>query len=172
MAPKVSRQTVDLETYPDLVVVYLGMRVRGWRGLRTLLGYGRPIQDAVAAQPEGLLLHESVIWSLRPLHIGMREYWRDWESLERWTRSEPHRLWWQRFVRDTAATGFWHETYTRRGEFEAVYLDMEDAPTGMLKFAPAAPAKGAAFSARRRLRVTGEAAPGAPVTESQLYGDL
>jgi hypothetical protein len=62
---KVDRQTVDLSAYPELVVIYL----------------------------------------------GMRQYWRDFEALERWARSEPHRLWWKQFLRDSGGTGFWHETY-------------------------------------------------------------
>lgn len=54
----------------------------------------------------------------------MRQYWRDFESLETWSRSEPHRVWWGKFLEDTGGTGFWHETYLRRGGFEAVYVDM------------------------------------------------
>jgi signal transduction histidine kinase len=42
----------------------------------------------------------------------MRQYWRDFESLERWTRTEPHRDWWKQFLRDTGGTGFWHELYS------------------------------------------------------------
>jgi hypothetical protein len=34
MPSKVERQTVDLSAYPDLVVVYLGMRVRALTGLK------------------------------------------------------------------------------------------------------------------------------------------
>ena len=33
MEPTVERRTVDLAAYPDLVVIYLGMRVRTWAGL-------------------------------------------------------------------------------------------------------------------------------------------
>ena len=65
----------------------------------------------------------------------MRQYWRDFESLERWTRSEPHRDWWKNFLRDSGGTGFWHETYALRGGFEAIYDDMPQ-PIGMMKFAP------------------------------------
>ena len=43
--PGVDRRTVDLSAYPDLVVVYLGMRVRRPRGLLYLLGLGGPMQD-------------------------------------------------------------------------------------------------------------------------------
>ena len=116
---KVQRQTVDLSAYPDLVVIYLGMRVNALRGLATLFGFGPRISDSVAAKPEGLLLHEQIFYSLFPLHVGMRQYWRDFDSLERWSRSEPHMLWWKRFLRDSGGTGFWHETYFMRGGMEA-----------------------------------------------------
>lgn len=36
METKVDRRTVDLSGYPDLVVIYLGMRVNRLTGLRTL----------------------------------------------------------------------------------------------------------------------------------------
>jgi hypothetical protein len=79
----------------------------------------------------------------------MRQYWRDLESLERWTRSEPHRRWWQRFLADSGGTGFWHEAYFMRGGIDAIYDDLA-APTGLGRFAPEVPARGAMFSARRR----------------------
>src|SRR5262245_47696634 len=87
---RVERQTVDLSAYPDLVVACLGMRVRRPRGMARRLGLGPQIQKSWKAQPDGLLLHEDLIWSLVPPHLGMRQYWRDLDSLERWTRSEPH----------------------------------------------------------------------------------
>jgi hypothetical protein len=52
-----------------------------------------------------------MIYSLFPPHVGMRQYWRDFESLERWTRADPHRTWWKQFLQDTGGTGFWHELY-------------------------------------------------------------
>jgi hypothetical protein len=85
---RAERQTVDLTAYPDLVVIYLGMRVRRPRGLLRLFGLGPQIQKSWKAQPDGLLLHEDLVWSLVPVHLGMRQYWRDLDSLERWTRSE------------------------------------------------------------------------------------
>ena len=73
------RQTVDLSAFPDLVVLYLGMRVNVLRGIKTLLGFGPKIQDSVVAEPDGLLLHENLIYSFFPPHFGMRQYWRDFE---------------------------------------------------------------------------------------------
>jgi hypothetical protein len=162
------RETVDLSQFPDLVVIYLGMRVNTLTGIKTLVGFGPRISKAVEAKPNGLLLHEPIMYSLR--HIGMRQYWRDFESLEGWARSEPHRLWWQEFLRDTGGTGFWHETYLRRGGFEAVYIDME-VPTGLGAFAPVRPARGAMFSARKRAGVSGQASSEDAVTESDFYSD-
>lgn len=155
MSRKVNRQTVDLTQYPNLVVIYLGMRVNALTGIKTLLGFGPRISGAVAEKPDGLLLHEPIIYSILPLHAGMRQYWRDFESLEKWSRSEPHKLWWQEFLRNSGGTGFWHETYSMRGGIEAVYDDVPQ-PTGLMKFAPVAAAHGPMFSARRRLGIAGE----------------
>lgn len=161
-----NRQTVDLSGYPDLVVIYLGMRVNRLTGWKTLLGFGPKISAAVKEQPDGLLLHESIIYGWR--HIGMRQYWRDFDSLERWARSAPHREWWQTFIRNTGGTGFWHETYFIRGGMESVYLDM-DRPVGFLRFAPTQPARGAMFTARRRLRLEAPDTVEVPVPETALY---
>ncbi len=150
--PPVQRLTVDLSAYPDLVVIYLGMRVRTWAGLKTLFGFGPKIQNSVAQRPNGLLLHENLLFSLFPPHAGMRQYWRDFDSLERWARSEPHQIWWQNFVKDSGGTGFWHETYFMRGGIEAIYDDVHKN-IGLSAFAPIQPALGAMFSARRRLRL-------------------
>ena len=145
-----ARRTVDLTKFQDLIVIYLGMRVNSISGIKTVIGIGPKISRSVAACPEGLLLHEPLLFSLFPLHIGMRQYWRDFESLEAWARSDPHRAWWNQFFRDTGGTGIWHETYFMRGGMEALYGNMVEE-TGFLRFAPVAAAKGPMFSARGRL---------------------
>ena len=165
---KALRQTVDLSAYTDLVVVYLGMRVNVLTGIKTLFGFGPKIEGSVSARPDGLLLHENLFYSLFPPHFGMRQYWRDFESLERWTRTEPHRDWWKQFLRDTGGTGFWHELYSVRGGFKAMYVDVQ-RPTGFLRFANPVPAKGSFFSARERLHRGGVANTPAPYTETELY---
>lgn len=160
------RETVDLSAFPELVIIYLGMRVNTLTGIRTVMGFGPKISRSVEAQPDGLLLHENLFYSLR--QVGMRQYWRDFAALEKWSRSEPHRIWWQAFLRNTGGTGFWHETYFRRGGFESVYIDIP-VPVGLGAFAPRVAARGAMFSARRRMGMDGD--PGAsPMPESDLYG--
>jgi hypothetical protein len=170
MHSKIDRRTVDLSAYPDLVVIYLGMRVNALTGLKTLLGFGPKIAGAVAAKPDGLLFHENLIFSLFPPHFGMRQYWRDFDALERWARSDPHKVWWREFLTDSGGTGFWHEAYFMRGGMEAVYDDLVKA-TGFLTFAPTHSARGPMFSARGRASRSGDAPIAAPVSESALYGD-
>ena len=170
MPANVHRQTIDLSGYPDLVVIYLGLRVNTLNGVKTALGFGPQIDASVAAKPHGLLLHERIFYSFYPPNIGMRQYWRDMDSLLAWTRSEPHRTWWTKFLKDTGGAGFWHETYCMRGGMEAIYDNLPH-PIGFARFAPNVDARGARYSALQR---TGRS-PGAEhptvVPESDIYHD-
>ena len=76
--------TVDLSAYPDLVMILLGVRVNSVAGVKILLGFGLRIAKAARDFPDGLLSHETFLWS-----SGIR--WRDFAALETWSRSEPHR---------------------------------------------------------------------------------
>ena len=166
MRTRVERRTVDLSSYPDLVVIYLGMRVNRITGIKTLLGFGPRISASAAAQPEGLLRHETIFYSLFPMNIGMRQYWSDVDCLLKWTRSDPHRQWWQEFLKDSGGTGFWHEAYFRRGDMEAIYDDVTQ-PIGFMAFAPVVPARGPMFGAAAR---SGKSFAGDPVlSENELY---
>jgi hypothetical protein len=155
MSKQVTRTTVDLAVFPDLVVIYLGMRVNTLTGIKTLIGMGPKISKSADEKPDGLLLHEPLVYSLFPPHVGMRQYWRDFDALEKWTRSEPHKQWWQNFMKNSGGTGFWHETYFIRGGMEAIYADMK-AAVGLMNFAPNKEAVGSMFSARKRLGLQGE----------------
>ena len=93
----------------------------------------------------------------------MRQYWRDFESLERCGRVTC-RTWrrWPDYLRDRAGTGFWHETYFRDGAVESVYIDTPSS--GLTKFAPNQPGVAASmFSARRRLGLNDDGTEPAPV---------
>ncbi|MFZ3266885.1 MAG: DUF4188 domain-containing protein [Terriglobales bacterium] len=164
---KVNRQTVDLSRYPNLVVIYLGMRVNRLTGIKTLLGFGPRISESAAAQPDGLLLHDAFLWSLFPPHAGIRQYWRDMDSLLAWTRSEPHRDWWKTFLKNSGGTAFWHETYLMTGGMEAIYDDVP-RPIGFMRFAPVVPARGPMFSAMHR--AGSEKTESAVLSETDLYG--
>ncbi|MGH8563851.1 MAG: hypothetical protein ACREXW_07085 [Gammaproteobacteria bacterium] len=65
MKAKVNRRTVDLSGYPDLIVIYLGMRVNALTGLKTPLGFGLKIAQSVEVQPDGCL---SKTWYFRYFH--------------------------------------------------------------------------------------------------------
>jgi Domain of unknown function (DUF4188) len=168
MTTRVNRQTIDLSGFPDLVVVYLGMRVNRLTGIKTLLGFGPQISASVAAAPDGLLRHENMVYSIFPMHVGMRQYWRDADSLLHWTRSDPHRQWWKNFLKESGGTGFWHETYFRRGGMEAIYDDIPQ-PIGFASFAPVVAARGPLFGSAAR---AGKDFAGQPVvSEKELYVD-
>jgi hypothetical protein len=159
----ISRETTDLSGYPDLVVVYLGMKAHSFGGFLSLMKLGPQIMKAVERKPEGLLHHEgNIIMSLFPLHVAMREYWRDFESLEKWTRELPHMQWWKDFLARPTGVSFWHETYSIRGGIESVFLATKEngSRPGLLGFAPIVEPNAAMFSARRRLNREGsERAP-------------
>ena len=167
MPTKVDRRTVDLAAYPNLVVIYLGMRVNRLAGLKMLFGIGPQISKSAADQPDGLLCHEMLFYSFFPMHLGMRQYWRDVDSLMQWTRSDPHRQWWKNFLKDSGGTGFWHEAYHRNGSMEAIYDDIPK-PLGFASFAPLVPARGPMFAAASR---TSHSSPQPPpvLSEKDLY---
>jgi Domain of unknown function (DUF4188) len=167
MPTRVNRQTVDLSQYPDLVVLYLGMRVNRLYGIRTFLSFGGKISRSVADEPDGLLLHEPVYYSVFPMNMGMRQYWRDLPSLLYWARSEPHRQWWLAFLQDSGGTGFWHETYSKKGGMEAVYDDVP-RPLGFGRFAGLQRARGPLFGSAARLGRSHSDDPA--IGETELYG--
>lgn len=167
VSSRVSRVTADLSQYPDLIVIYLGMRVNTLRGIPTILSFGRQVGMVLRqTPPEGLLHSDTFLYSIR--QIGIRQYWCDLDSLETWARTSVHAVWWKRFLRDPAGTGFWHEAYSLRHGMESMYDAME-APVGFMNFAPVVPARGARFSARRRFGWPGEERASPPVSEGEHY---
>ncbi|CAO4166483.1 DUF4188 domain-containing protein [Methylorubrum aminovorans] len=142
------RASVDLSAYPGLVVVYLGFRVGRLRGLKALLGIGRGLAQVQRRMPDGLLAHENLVYGLN--HIGMRQYWRDLESLEAFTGSDPHKTWWRDFSRDASGNGFWHEAYRLSGGMEAIYVGMPH-PVGLGTFAATREPQGPFMTSRQRL---------------------
>lgn len=148
------RESVDLSGYPDLVMVLLGFRVRRLRAVPALLRIGKALLDLQRNPPDGLLGEERCLFGWN--HIGFRQYWRDLDSLERFTRTPPHAIWWRDFLRDTQGAGFWHEAYSARGGIEAIYVSMPNH-TGLAAFAPIRDPVGPFMSSRERLGAAGSA---------------
>jgi hypothetical protein len=161
---RVNRQTVDLSGYPDLVMIYLGMQARSLKGMRTLARLGPGIRGVQKNPPDGMLLQENFLFQQWPLHVAFRQYWRDFDAMEGWTRSLPHQKWWKDFLNDPGDTGFWHEAYSVRGGVDCVFDDMT-RPVGLQAFAPVVRAHGPLFSARGRLR--GETSKVAPIYDEE-----
>ena len=145
--PQPTRRSVDLSAYPDLVVIYLGYRAAGARGLVSLAKIGLGLRRLRRAFPPGLLAHESFM--LGPFHVGFRQYWTDLSSLQTFTRAPQHAAWWAAFGRDAEGGGFWHETYCRRGGIEAMYIDMPRI--GLGRFAPPLDPVGPFMTSAQRL---------------------
>jgi len=85
----------------------------------------------------------------------MRQCWRDFESLENWSRSLPPQEWWKNFLSDSGGVGFWHEAYLMQGGIEAIYDDV-NRPIGLAAFAPTQPARVPMSNPRRRLGLAGD----------------
>jgi hypothetical protein len=143
------RESVDLSGFPDLVVVLLGLKLRGIRALPAMRDIGRGLAAIRKSPPDGLLAHQNFLFGWN--HVGMRQYWRDFDSLERFTREQPHATWWKSFLRDPRACGFWHEAYRAQGGMEAIYIGMPER-AGLGTFAPMRGAEGPFMSSRGRLR--------------------
>lgn len=147
------RETVDLGAYPDLMVLMLGFHARRLRAVPALIGVGRGLAALRREPPEGLLCHEQMLlgWN----HVGMRQYWRDPDSLARFTRAAPHAGWWRDFLRDPKGSGFWHEAYSARGGIEAIYVEMPER-IGLGRFAPVCAAEGPLLTSQGRLAAHAE----------------
>ena len=141
------RRSVDLSGFPDLVVVYLGYRANNLKGARSLLRIGRGLRSIKKDPPDGLLSHEDLWFGF--LHPGFRQYWRDFNSLEAFTRARQHQAWWRDFARDPGDGGIWHETYRLRGGMEAIYSGVFGI--GFASFAPERIPTGSFASARQRV---------------------
>ncbi|PVX29657.1 monooxygenase family protein [Sphingomonas pokkalii] len=143
------RETVDLAAYPDLIVVILGFKLRRLRALPAMLRIGRGLAAIRKNPPEGLLAEDGMLFGWN--HVGFRQYWRDLPSLEAFTRSAPHSVWWQDFLKDPHGAGFWHEAYGARG-IEAVYVNLPGQRLGLGMFAPRARPVGTLLSSRQRMQ--------------------
>jgi len=143
------RRTVDLSPYPDLVMILLGFRLRSLRAVPTFFRLGRGFAEIARHPPEGLLASDNFLFGWN--HLGIRQYWRDMETLSRFTRTSPHAGWWGRYATNFGGAGFWHEVYCARGGVEALYLGMPETGFGLGRFARAARPEGPLKSSAGRI---------------------
>lgn len=114
----------------DFVVFLIGMRVNRPLKVGTWLPVARAMPrmlKTIDSHPElGCLGYHS--WIGRTTIL--LQYWRDFESLDRFARDRdlPHLEPWRQFnraVRASGDVGIWHETFkVRAGEYEAIYANM------------------------------------------------
>ncbi|HEV2889371.1 MAG TPA: DUF4188 domain-containing protein [Frankiaceae bacterium] len=114
----------------DFVVLLIGMRFNKPWLVHRWLPVARAMTDMLrwlGKHPEAGLLGYHQYPGRTTLMV---QYWRDFESLNRFARdgSMPHLGPWRKFnkaVRDSGDVGIYHETYqVRAGEYEAIYGNM------------------------------------------------
>ena len=119
------------DTDEPFVVFLIGMRInqplafRKW--VPTALAMA-PMLRSLSRNPQsGFLGGEAILYRGG---VGLIQYWRSAEDLERFARSpqEAHLKAWQRFnkaVGKDGSVGIWHETYqVAAGRYEAIYANM------------------------------------------------
>lgn len=153
------------------VVFMIGMRVNKFWAFRrwvpTAAAMGPMLKELFQHAELGMLgAHTIISWR----GIGLVQYWRSFEDLERFARSNdlPHLKAWQRFNRavgNDGSVGIWHETYlVEPGRYEAIYNNMP--VFGLATAGEHVPAKGSRVTARRRLG--GENEPAVPLAQADM----
>jgi hypothetical protein len=145
-----NRMTAEVEG--DFVIFLIGMRInKPWKihkWLPVFLAMPRMLKELDAHRESGFLGHI--------MGLGLIvQYWRSFEQLESYARSQDHQHWpaWVAFNKRMADgrgdVGIWHETYqVHAGEYETVYSGVP--PVGLGKVGTLVPASGKRESARGR----------------------
>jgi hypothetical protein len=157
MGTSIVAQRVSAEIDGEFVVFLIGMRInkpwkihRWWPVFRAM----QPMLAELAARPESGFLGHTFGW---PVIV---QYWRSFECLEAYARSQDHGHWpaWVAFnrrMRDGRGdVGIWHETYrVAPGQYESIYSGMP--PFGLGRAGRLVPATGRRDTARGRLTGSG-----------------
>lgn len=149
------------------VVFLIGMRVNKLLAFRkwvpTALAMGPMLRELYAHPEKGFLGGRFFLTGRTILSV---QYWRSFEDLERFARSDadPHMPAWRRFNKAVGyqdpAVGIFHESYVvEPGKYEAIYGNMP--VFGLAAATKHVPARGRLETARRRLG--GERVPAVPV---------
>lgn len=153
------RKTADFSG--PLTVFIIGMRINSflkvgkwWPVFKSM---GPMIAELSRNNESGFLGTEYALCS--PRQIILIQYWKDFDSLERYARSKDEKHWpaWVAFNRSVGSdgtVGIFHETYAvQSGAYETVYANMP--ATGLGKVAGLIDANGSRNDARDRMRASG-----------------
>jgi hypothetical protein len=160
------------QTDEPFVVFIIGFRINQLWAIHKWLPVGAamgPMLQTLFRHPEkGFLWGEVFLYGLG---VGLIQYWRSFEDLERFARqpSEPHLAAWKRFnqaIGSGGSVGIWHETYlVQANQYECVYGNMP--MFGLAHATKHVPATGNRETARLRLGGDNEPAVPSPETPPQ-----
>jgi Domain of unknown function (DUF4188) len=149
------------------VVFIIGMRINRFFSFRKWIfgaaSFVRMLRNLQSNPEKGFLGGQQIVY---PRGIGMIQYWRSWEDLERFARApaDLHVPTWRRYnqmVGNDGTFGIWHESYlVEPTKFEAIYDNMP--VFGLATVLDHVPAVGRRETARRRLGGQNEPAVPSP----------
>jgi hypothetical protein len=156
--PSVIPHRMAAQIEGDFVVFLIGMRInKPWKlhkWLPVFLAMPKMLKELRARPESGFL---GAIFGPKVIV----QYWRSFEHLEAYARSNDSQHWpaWvafnQRFGTSRGDVGIWHETYlVSAGRYEAIYSGMP--PFGLGEASTLIPAAGHRESARGRIAAAGE----------------
>ncbi|MGB3298967.1 MAG: DUF4188 domain-containing protein [Phormidesmis sp.] len=115
------------------VVFLIGLRVNRFWAMKKWLPVAQamgPMMQTLAENPEKGLLGSETFFRVWPIETCMVSYWRSFEDLTRFARSQddPHWRSWQEFMKNVGtdgSVGIWHETYqVNPDQYECIYGNM------------------------------------------------
>lgn len=141
----------------DIVVIIIGMRINHYLKINKWLPVAkampRMLKELSADKASGFIGAEMLRKNLRtPVLI---QYWRDFESLEKYARARDREHWpaWLAFnkaIGTDGSVGIFHETYSVKAHaYETIYGNMP--PFGLGRFTGLVPATGNRNEARSRM---------------------
>lgn len=140
----------------SFVVFIIGMRVNKLWALTQWIPVFRamsPMIRELYEHPELGFLHTEYLLTWRG--VTLRQYWRSYEDLEKYSKGDRHLEAWKDFnqaVRNSSAVGIFHESYLiEPSNYECVYSNMPNA--GLPKATERVPARGSRTTAKQRLNI-------------------
>ena len=138
----------------ELALARIGLIARRWSARGAVRSLAKAAERAATeAKVAGAGLLHAERFAAGTGHVVLLQYWRDYESMEAWTRRPPHSEWWRSAVdrmRRKGDLGVYHESFlVPRANVESIYLD--SPPVGLMAFGDLDDANGPRTAARDRL---------------------